>query len=57
MKPHEKWIELLRSIRKAAKILNMDLTEEDMPDGQNWFMASKMNKRLWDLVRLKKQEA
>ena len=46
----EKWEALLKSIRRAAKILNIDLTERDLPDYLNWVVASDMNKNLWARV-------
>ena len=57
MDTHEKWNALVRSIRKAAHILNLELTERDLPEYMNWFAGPKMNKRLWDLVALKRKEA
>lgn len=50
MDTDEKWEALLRSIRKAAKILSIDLTEEDMPRYQDWIAGADMHRKLWDLV-------
>lgn len=53
MGEEEKWEAIMRSIRKAAHILRMDLTERDMPDYLNWPVATDMNKRLWAMVYAK----
>ncbi len=46
----EKWEALMRSIRRAARILNLDLTEVDMPDYLNWEVASDIHQNLWSMV-------
>ncbi len=53
--PEDDWEALVSSIRKAARILNMDLTERDMPDYQNWFIAREMHKDLWARVRSRRK--
>ena len=50
MDEQEKWETLMRSIRRAAKILNIDLTEADMPDYLNWRVASSLHEKLWSLI-------
>ena len=57
MDADDKWIALLRSIFKAARILKIHITEKEAPSYKNWFVASQMNKRMWDLVVLKRKEA
>ena len=52
MDEYEKWDAIMRSIRKAARILNIDLTEQDVPEHLNWFVARKMHRYLWDQVYL-----
>ena len=52
----EKWEALLKSIMQAAKILNIDLTEADMPDFLNWKVASDMHRNLWTLIYSKKRK-
>ena len=52
----EKWEILIRSIRRGAKILNIDLTEADMPEYLNWKVASDMNKNLWSLIYSRRRE-
>lgn len=49
------WDNLIRSINKAARILNIDLTEADIPQYPDWYAASKTHKNLWDLVYLKRR--
>lgn len=56
MDEQEKWEQLMASIRKAAKILNIDLTEADIPRYLDWRAASDMHKRLWDLIYRKRKE-
>jgi len=51
----EKWEALLKSIMQASKILNIDLTEADMPDFLNWRVASDMHRKLWALVYQKRK--
>lgn len=43
----EKWQAMMNSIRKAAKILNYDLTEEEMPEPLDWKAGSHLHERLW----------
>ena len=57
MDTHDKWQALMRSIRKAAHILNLDLTEKEWPEYQNWFVGVAVHKRLWDLVVLRRKGA
>ena len=52
----EKWEALMRSIRKGAHILGRTLTERDMPDYLNWYVATDMNKRIWAEVHSKSQK-
>lgn len=56
----EKWESMMRSIRKAAKILKIDLTERDIPEYLNWTEGSRLHDDLWDRVygraRMKKEE-
>jgi len=52
MTEEEKWNALILSIKKAAKILGIDLTEEDIPEYLNWFSGAKMHKNLWNSVYL-----
>lgn len=47
MEEAEKWEALMASIRKAARILNRDLTERHIPDYLNWPAARQMSQRLW----------
>ena len=54
MSEEEKWEKLMASIRKAAHILNIDLTEKDMPEYLNWPVGRDMNKRLWARVHRKR---
>ena len=54
MSEEEKWEKLMASIRKAAHILNEDLTERDMPEYLNWPVGTDMNKRLWAQVHRKR---
>ena len=49
---NEEWNTIVRSIRKAARILKRDLTETDMPDYGNWFAARTIHNYLWDQVKL-----
>ena len=46
----EQWEAMMYSIRKAAKILNMDLTEEDLPEYMNWTVGRDMHYRIWAKV-------
>ena len=55
MTEEEKWEELLRSMRKAARILGMTLEEDDLPEYLNWFSGAKMHQNLWDQVYLQNQ--
>ena len=55
MDEYEKWGTLMFSIRRAAKILNIDLTEADMPDYLNWRVASALHEKLWSLIYLRKE--
>ena len=50
----EKWEALMASIRKAIHILNIDLTEADLPEYQNWYVGREMHQRLWALVYTKR---
>lgn len=54
MDQEENWTSLIRSIKRAGKILNIDLTESDMPQPFDWRYASDFNRHLWNLVRLKR---
>lgn len=51
MTEHEKWERLMASIRRAAKLLGIDLTELDIPEYLNWFVAARMSRDLWAKVR------
>jgi len=51
----DKWNALMRSIRKAARILNIDLSPEAMPEYMNWLVARTMHRYLWDQVYLKRR--
>jgi len=53
MTEYEMWDAIIRSIRKAARILRIYLTEPDMPEHMNWFAARTMHKYLWDQVYLR----
>jgi len=53
MTKEEEWENLIKSIKKAAHRLNEDLTERDMPDYMNWFVAREMHRNLWARVRRK----
>lgn len=50
----DKWELLMASIRRAANILGIDLTERAMPDYLNWFIGRDMSKRLWNRVKSRK---
>jgi len=54
MDEDEKWTALIRSINRAGKILNIDLTEKVMPQPMDWEYASELNRKLWDQVILKR---
>ena len=56
MDEFENWETLMRSIRRAAKILNIDLAEADMPDYLNWSVASDMHRNLWALIYSKRKK-
>ena len=49
----EQWEAMMASIRGAARILNIDLTEEDMPEYMNWFVGRTMHRDLWARVYAK----
>ena len=51
----EKWETPIRSVRKAAKVLKIDLTETDMPKFLNWKAAADMHRNLWSLVYLNRR--
>ena len=51
MTKETQWNLLIGAINKAAYILNMDLTERDMPDYMNWLVAREMNNNLWALIK------
>jgi len=53
MDEYAKWNAIILSIRKAARILRIYLTETDMPEHMNWFAARTMHRYLWDQVYLK----
>ncbi len=55
MPEEEKWELLMASIRKAAHILKLDLTEQDLPDYLNWVVGRDLNKNLWARVYLKRK--
>jgi len=55
MDEDEKWTTLIRSMNRAAKILNIDLTEKDMPQPMDWKYASKLNRSLWNQVTLRRR--
>ena len=46
----EQWLLLIGSINKAARLLNLDLREQDMPDYMNWLVARNINQSLWGKV-------
>jgi len=48
------WNDLLKSIFRAAKILNIDITEKDIPDYGNYTAMVKMNEELWARVKNKR---
>lgn len=54
--PEKEWEAIMHSIRKAAHILNEDLTERDMPEYQNWFVARDMHNNLWARVRSRRKK-
>lgn len=54
MDEEEKWQALMRSIRKAAKILNWDYNTVDMPNYLDWKEGADLHRKLWDLVYLQK---
>lgn len=56
MSEEDKWEKLMASIRKAAHILNLDLTEQDYPDYLNWPVGTAMNKNLWARVYRKRKD-
>ena len=56
MTKEEEWENLIKSIKKAAHRLNEDLTERDMPDYMNWFVAREMHRNLWARVRRKNKK-
>jgi hypothetical protein len=51
----KQWISLLRSIKRAAKILNIDLTEKDIPEYGEWYSAVKLHSYLWSMVKRQKR--
>lgn len=53
MNEEDKWNALIRSIKKAARILSEDLEEIDMPEYLNWRVGTDMNQHLWNQVYLK----
>lgn len=54
----DKWQAMIRSIHKAAKILNRDLTEKDMPEPLDWRAGSDLHDRLWaEVYALPKKKA
>lgn len=52
----EQWEAMMYSIRKAAKILNIDLTEEDLPEYMNWAAGRHMHRDLWARVYSKTRD-
>ena len=50
------WQELIRSMNRAARILNIDLTEKDIPEYLDWYTARKIHRSLWNQVYLKKRK-
>ena len=52
----EQWEAMMYSIRKAARILNIDLTEEDLPEYMNWVAGRHMYRELWAQVYSKTQK-
>jgi len=50
MEEWEKWEALMASIRKAAKILNIEITEQDVPEYLNWSVGRAMHEDLWAQV-------
>ena len=55
MDKEEQWNLLMHSIRKAARILGIDLHEKELPDYMNWRMARDLNTKLWGKVRNRKE--
>jgi len=53
MEEWEKWEALMASIRKAAKILGKELTEQDVPEYLNWYVGRAMHEDLWAQVYAK----
>ena len=53
MDEDEQWHELILSMQKAAKILNIELTERDMPEYLDWFAGRNLHQDLWDRVYLR----
>lgn len=51
MTPEEKWERLMKSIRRAALILGIEITERDVPEYLNWPIARQMSKRLWGRIK------
>lgn len=47
------WDNLLMSINRAAKILNLDITEKDIPDSYTGLV--KLNIELWNKVKLRRK--
>lgn len=53
MDEDEQWQELVRSIRKATRILNYDIPGQDMPLYLDWPAGAKLHKDLWNEVYLR----
>lgn len=56
MDEFDKWEELVKPIKQAAKILNIDLTEADLPEYLNWKVGADMHRKLWDKVYAKRKK-
>lgn len=46
------WEDILRSIFKAARILGVDITEQDLPDYDNYKELVALHKELWARVKV-----
>jgi len=55
MDEDEEWNLLILSIKKAARILNINLDKEDIPEYLNWFAGRTMHKNLWNQVYPKRR--
>jgi hypothetical protein len=56
MSEEDSWNTIIHSIKRAARILNINLTETDMPDYENWLAARTIHNYLWNQVYLKRKK-